>query len=396
MKNVRNVSWMFFVVAGCVVSGALFAGAPKSKEASWSNQMRMLYGTLADVLTDVSSDKRFLDPANRSRIEREAAKLARLSHDLGKKNMTAPDGDPTLRIISGLLERESQRAATELKRNNRAYARSVLRSIPGYCIACHTRNSTGPEFSKLPIEPTDAGLSALEKGEFFAASRQFDRAQGEFKSVILDHRAMEASIWDWERAVRQSLAIAVRVKKDPVQAQEIVQAVLATENAPWSIREDAKTWKTSLQEWQNELPRQAVTEDGLYAEAVRLMARARETQKYPMDRGADILYLRVSSLIHDLLQTAPTGTHAAEAFLMAGLSYEVLDPLKTDKIHEIYYEACVRGAPHTTTAELCYRRYEDSVVFGFTGSAGVSVPADARQRLQELRDLSRTESNPRK
>lgn len=188
--------------------------------------------------------------------------------------MTAPDRDPTLPIIADMLGRETKRAALALKRGDWAYGRSILRSVPGYCIACHTRNSTGPQFSKVSFEPTSTGMSSLEKGEFFAASRQFDRAQDEFSKVIHDAQIVERQPFDWERAVR-------------------------------------------------------------------LMAKAREMQKYPVDRTADVLYLRTSAATHDLLQAAPVGPHLGEALLLAGLSYEILSPLKAEDLHEIFYEACV-------------------------------------------------------
>ena len=232
-------------------------------------------------------------------------------------------------------------------------------------------------------------MTAVERGEFFAASRQFDRAQNEFMRVIKDPKMAKPYRMDWERAVRYGLAIAVRVKQDPAQAEEIVDTLLSPSTAtPVSMREDAKVWKTSIQEWKEEQPRRANTEEGLHAEALRLMSRAREVQKYPMDRTADIDYLRASAAAHDLLQTAPQGVHVGDGLLLAGLSYEILSPLRGEDLHDVYYEACVRKVPHTATAELCYRRYEQSVFMAFGGNSGYDVPEDTLVRLIELRLMS--------
>ena len=377
-------------------SRAQAAPSHPAATSQWSIKMKELFKTLAELLTDVSSDSRYRNSNFNVRIDREAQRLAALARDLNQKGVEAPDGDPTLQIIAGMLGRETKRAVTELKRGNRTYARTVLRSIPNYCIACHTRNSSGPQFSKLPFEPTSDSLTVFEKGEFFAASRQFERAQTEFKKVIEDQKSVDRNLWTWSRAVHESLAIAVRVKKDPTQAAEIIETLLRMPHAPSSLKEDARIWKVSIQEWQAELPHQAVTEEGLYTEAVKLMARAREIQKYPMDRTADIIYLRASSAAHDLLQQFPLGTHSNDALLLAGLSYEVLGPLKTENLHEMYYEACVRKTPHTLTAEICFRRYEESMVLGYTGSAGTDIPDDATQGLAELRSLSQPLNNIQK
>jgi len=395
----KHANQWILTAAGCAaVMGSLSlpinqvtadeATTVKSSGIRWSSKMQELYKTLADLLTDVSSTKRYFDPVNKTRIESEATHLSALGHDLAKMGGTPSDPDPTIQIVAGMLRRETKRAADELKRGNRAYARNILRSVPNYCIACHTRNSTGPQFDRLPFEPTSKSLSTEERGEFFAASRQFDRAQGEFLKMIQDPQPTNQNNWNWEKAVHNSLAIAIRVKNDPLQAQEIVDAVLKTPNAPSFMKEDAKAWKKSIAEWREEPAHQPMTEEGLYAETLRLMSKARDMQNYPMDRTADVYYLRASATVHDLLQAAPNGVHAEDALLLAGISYEVLSPLKVEDLHEIYYEACIRRAPHSPTSELCYRRLEADTVLDYTGSGGTDVPDEVHQRLSELRGLS--------
>ena len=143
-------------------------------------------------------------------------------------------------------------------------------------------------------------------------------------------------------------------------------------------------------DWKNEIPRQAITEEGLYSEALRLTAEAHRLQKYPLDRSADVIYLRASAALHHLLQVAPEGRHAGEAFLLAGLCYEVLKPLNLEELHEIYYEACIKKVPHSATAELCYHRYEESIYMGFTGSGGTDIPQDVKEKLGKLENLAHT------
>lgn len=374
-------------------SAAATSMVPLPSEGVWDKKMRELYKTLASLLTDVTSDKRFKDPVNRRHIEGDASRLAALVHDLDQRSVRVPDADPTLRILVGMLGRETKRAVVELRRGNRDYARSILRTVPSYCIACHTRNPSGPQFTKLPFEPTQNSLTDLEQGEFFAASRQFDRAQDVFKKIILNVKQADVNHWDWSKAVHYALAIAVRVKKDPSQAIEIVQAVLDSPQAPLFMRENARSWKKSIVEWQTEPPHRANTEAGLRTEAMQLMARAREIQKYPMDRTADIVYLRASAAAHDLLQASGGGMYLGDALFLAGLSYEVLSPIQMEDLHDVYYEACIRQVPHTEMAELCYRRYEESMFSGYTGSLGTEIPGDIRKKSRELQRLAQPIAN---
>jgi len=386
----RNVWIVGAMVTGLMTLVPSVAGADaKPTHAQWSQKMQSLYKTLSDLMTDVTSSKRFNDPANNYRIEDEAEKIATLAHDLSRSGMVAPDADPSVQIIAGVMAQETRRAATELKKGNRAYARTILRSVPGYCIACHTRNQFGPRFDKLPIEPMGEKLMTdVEKGEFFAATRQFDRAEDEFIKVVESSSAVNTQPLDWAEAVHQGLATAVRVDRDPELAMKFVSAVLNSKDAPFFVKQDAKSWKASIDDWQKELPRLVRTEDGLHAELLRLMDKARNLQKYPADRSGDIDYFRASSLAHDLLQLDPNGKYADEAMLMAGLCYEVLSPIHIEDLHELYYEACVRRSPHTEVAEVCYRRFEQSTFFDYTGSAGMELPEDARAKLLELGGLA--------
>ena len=360
--------------------------SPKN-EAKWREKMQELYHSLVEITTDTSSEQRFNSPENRSRIEKNAKKLMDRAHELGQKGVS-PDADPTIQMIAGLFQDETKRAYLALKHGNRAYARGVLNQVGSYCIACHTRNPSGPSFTSLPLEPTSKTLSVLEQGRFYAATRQYDRAFDAFLKVVDDSAAPVQRPLEWEQAIRSGLSIAVRVKKDPDQAQSLVERVIGAKKAPFFLRQDALKWKESIAAWREEIPRRALTEEGLYVEAMQLIAQARELQKYPMDHAADVLYLRATAVLHELMQKAPQGRHVQDALFMAGVCYDVLRPLNLDDLHEIYYEACIKKVPHSPTAEVCYRRYEQSTYEGYTGSSGTHIPGEVREKLDQLEKLA--------
>jgi len=417
MKVMNNRYWMF--VFGLLVLFAILEGKSKvfaeatapspadskgnsedSKKAQrsqqwshqWSQKMQELYKTLVEITTDTSSDQRFNAPENKSRIEKNVKKLADRAHEMSTKGIS-PDADPTIKMLSGLFQEETKQAYWALKSGNRSYARGILNQVSSYCIACHTRNDSGPSFSSLPFEPAAKNLTSIEQGRFYAATRQYDKALDVFQKVVDDAAAPIERPLEWEQAVRLGLAVSIRVKKDPDQARALVERVIGSKKAPFFLKQDALKWKESILKWKEEIPRRALTEEGLHMEAIQLVAQAREFQKYPMDHAADVLYLRASAVIHELLQKFPDGRYAQDGLLMAGMCYDVLRPLSLDAIHEIYYEACIKKAPHTPTAELCYRRYEQSTYEGYTGSAGTFLPDDMRQKLQRLESLAHPEGS---
>lgn len=387
MNKTLSLTVVILAFVSSSISYAETRQDPKKKPEAWTQRMRALNKVLSELLPDITSDARFNDPGRRKRIEKNATELAGFAHDM--KGPTPPDADPSIALIADLFDSEAQRAARELKRGNRAYARSILRTVPGFCIGCHTR-TIGPESSSaaFQIMPKEPFASKLDEAEFFVATRRFDAALDDFERIIGDPAAAQGRQLEWERAVRHALAVSVRVKRDPVRARSIVERVIAAPNAPQFLKEDAVKWLDSVKDWQAEPTRQAVTEEGLYAEAARLAAKAREMQKYPADRAADIVYFRLSATVHDLLRQYPQGSHAAEGLMLLGVSYEALRDLDLWTLHELYYAGCIQKAPHTATAQICYRLYEQSVYAGYSGSGGLSLPQDAKGQLDRLKALA--------
>lgn len=379
------------LISALVLGLATLAPAPvPGASAKWSAAMRGMQQSLKALLVDLSSDERFNDPKRAAAIGSNVDRIAQAAHGLPKLLPQAGDADPTLAILAQEFSNEALQARAALKAGQRAYARGTLRALTGYCLACHTRSASADAASsaRAPLEAELRGLGSLERAQYLASTRQFDAALDELERLVADVGAAERQGLDWEEAVRLGLAISVRVKRDPARALRLAERVLATPHAPYFFKEQATQWKKSLQAWQAEGTPKAQTEEGYFTEAVKRLADARAAQKYPSDRSADVLYLRASAAVHDLLAHAPQGRHAAEALYMAGLCYEVLRDLNLWDQHELYYLACLLKAPHTDQGRECFKHYEQSVTYGYTGSGGTHLPTEVQKRLKELRRLA--------
>lgn len=368
-------------------------GAKAPAPKSWNEKMRGLSQVLQELLIDLSSDYRFNDPKRFKQIEKNAGKLAELAHSLKLKEAPAPDSDPTLRFIASEFAKEASLAHGSLKAGNRAYARSVLKSLTGYCVACHTRNGSGPSFWKTGENPALKSLDSVERGNFLASIRQFDEALVEYEKVVAEPGAPINEALNWERAIRAGLAVAVRVKADPDRALGLVEKVLAAPKGPSYLKQQAVQWKKSIEDWKKEFPVKAsenapLPEEVLFSEANRLMNEAKALQRYPADRSADVVYLRASGRLHELMSRFPKSKHSTEALYLSGLSYEVLQDLGLWDLHEFYYLACIIKEPHTPKARQCFNHYEQSVYLGYTGSAGSDIPGEVREKLDRLDLLS--------
>lgn len=363
---------------------ALFISSASAEEST----MKKLYKTLSEVLTNSSSAERFSDKSNRSQIEDQLKTLSSLAHTVNDKKFAGDKVDPTLTILSGYLSEETNSAYSAFKNGKYEYARGIVRSLPSTCIACHSRNNLGPQFEKLDLEPSDKLLKPIELAEFYAGTRQFDRAEKSFLSIIENAETASNDPYAWEHAIKQSLAIAIRVKKDIPLAKKIIDTALTQKKAAYTTRADLTQWKKSIDKWAKEPKVSVKTEKGLYNEGMRLISEAHQLQKFPVDHSADMLYLRASSVYYDLIQAAPNGKHVSEALMMQGICNEVLSPRGFEDLHRHYYDACIKKTPHSPIAMDCYRRFERSIIHGYTGSAGTAVPEDIKQKLLDLFSLA--------
>lgn len=194
------------------------------------------------------------------------------------------------------------------------------------------------------------GLKPREKAEFFTVLRDFDSALTQYEGVIKNSAADE--VFELEKAVRGGIAMAVRVKKDPARAREFVNLILKRKDLPFYIKEKVAPWEVDLKAWEKE-PKSTLTGIALLRRAKRLSEKAASVQASPVDRSADILYLRATADLHDYLgKLDGKGEKSADASYLLGVGYE------------------------------------ERVYFGYSGSSGTFVPADVRERLSQFEVLA--------
>lgn len=366
------------------------AGMSAVPKSEWNRGMEQLRSVLSRLLPDLFSDQRFNSPRNFKRIESNVKRLAQLAHDMqgvgNESFQMSADQDPSIALIAGLFKEETLLALSHLRAGHRAYARRVLKTIPNFCITCHTR-STGLDLSSVE-QQIPKTLNPLERAQFLEATREFDRALDEYEKILSDAAIGQTRPLEWEQAARFAIATAVRVKRAPERALTLVDQVLASPAASASFKNDAEKWKITLQEWKKEKSETAERRDDLFDEAKSMFKDAVKVQEYRADRSADILYLRVSAMLHDFLSRFPNDVKAGEAMLMLGMCYETLQDLQIWSLHDLYYETCVRKYPHTSVGYACYIRYEQSTFFGYTGSGGTLLPPEVEKHLLELRLLA--------
>jgi len=191
-----------------------------------------------------------------------------------------------------------------------------------------------------------------------------------------------------DKAIRYSLAISVKFKRDPKKSLQLVRLVLENEKAPFYLKQNAQSWKMAIEVWSKEKARSRQTAGDILATVRDLLRKADETTSSSMDKGGDIYYLRALSELHLLMTQQLPPQQIGETLYLTGVSYEAVKDLSIWTLHENYFESCIRTVPKTDWAKKCYKRLEESIYFGYTGSSGTNIPADVQMRLQSLQKLA--------
>lgn len=354
---------------------------------TFNGSMKDLQQVLTQLLPIAADPAQFNAPENKKLIDEDVNKLVLLSKNVTHSPAVALK-DPSVTFISKAFAQDLDKIDESLAAGKREFARYNLINVTGYCIECHTRTSTGPSFRSPGLEQTLKKLSGLERGEFLLATRQFDASLKEFSSFIDKRLEQKNDFFSLDKAVRYSLSVTVKYLKDPKKSLAIVEKIKKASGIPYYLKQNALGWEAAIQDWMKEKPSRNHSPEATLARVRDWIAKGQQMQVGMVDRGGDIYFLRALSDLHLLLGGKLKPAQMGEALYLTGLSYESVRDLSNYPLHENYYETCIRKDPHTSWSQKCYKRYEESVYFGYTGSSGVRLPEDEAKRLQDLRALA--------
>lgn len=350
-------------------------------------QMRELKQTLVDVLPMVVDPAQFSQEKNQKTIEEKVHRMRELSRNV-KHSAVKGQKDPSVDFISQAFSEDLARVEESLSLGKKDFARYNMLNVTAYCIECHTRTSTGPSFSSNEFEQTVKRLSGIERGEFLLATRQFDSALKEFSNVIDEKLKEKNDFFILDKAVRQSLAITVKYLKDPKKSLDVIDKLKNSQATPFYLKQNALGWEHAIKEWMKEKPSKDNSAKAILKRCQQWEQLAQQDPMGNLEQTGQIYYLRALSDLHLILATNLSNDDLGQALYLTGVGYEAMRDFSMWNLHEDYYESCIRKVPHSTWSEKCYKRYEESVYFGFTGSSGIRIPEDVAKRLSDLKSLA--------
>lgn len=361
--------------------------AGSDSAAEWSQDMQKMAKDVRQLIPYLYDREAFLDPKNHDQIGSELKNFSEHVHKITPQMGQRVFGDdPMVSFSLSSLEGDLKRSYQAFELNQLEYSRAVAKSSLNHCFRCHSVASTGAA-AKWDLKGiSQLTLSPIEKADVLVATRKYGEALKHMEQYLSSEDFLLNHPFDFEAILRRYLAVMIRAQGDPARALTEMDRVAASPHLPHYLLEQVQGWRVSLTQWMRENKKHSKRMSPL-RRAKHLIDRASQMQQFSQDHAGDVEYLRATVLLHDLLKQHLKAENEAEVFYLLGRAYEVLDELGSWNLHETYFESCVRKAPKTDWAKMCYSRFEASVLQGYTGSSGTHLPAYESDKLKALKDL---------
>ncbi|QQR79929.1 MAG: hypothetical protein IPJ69_11375 [Deltaproteobacteria bacterium] len=353
--------------------------------------MHRNYQALIELQPYVADPARFKARENYSEISTLIAQLAGIADVLPQMM----EDKPGMMIIGKVYADYLNDIQRGFKNGPTPYVRNKIRTATSFCFECHSTLATTKNYKSAEKKVQNWNLTPHQLADFYAATRQFDKAMKSYEFVLMASSSENLEgedVSDVARALKNALSLAIRVKRDPDQALKLLSLVSSREDLPAFFAAQIKQWKKDVLELKKEKKLSETADAKVWLDrALYLIARGKKMQTYEADHVADITYLHAINYIHEALKRENNSELRSQAYAMLGTAYAVLEDPLLWTLDTVYFEACVREVPHTALARQCFDHYAQEMYFGFSGSAGLELPPEDAAKLKELQNLAESE-----
>lgn len=292
-------------------------------------------------------------------------------------------GDQEGAQVSYALLRSRLRDAVELgERRNINLMRSSVIEAFSLCSSCHTQDKRMKRaFGVSRIRELDEYLA----GEFSFLTRDYESALVHFENYLEgESRTARRD----EQAIERVLVIAAEVFASPAKAGARLHA-LGQDHLEGPLARRAENWSRTL-------ARIGEEESSLQTPIGKPNANAltrfldREWPALQASLGWDeqeAYWIVIRGELNRFLSTGAAEEDVPALLYWLAVSDRALHYRFYNSLSRGYLEQCIEKHPRHPYAERCLAEYETLVVVSFSGSGGVHVPREVRDRVSALRRL---------
>ncbi len=295
------------------------------------------------------------------------------------------------KLTTNVMQEHIARLSETFNSGNKIYAHWMLGSLLQGCASCHAQLSSRvtPAYSLMP---KDFKGSLFEKAEVFFATRNFSEALKNYNAIIESYPKLGASeekvsADQLETALRKKLAIFLRIERDPATALVNLNADSANEKLPKNLRELIAAWTKNLQ--RKELLGLSKAEKHSFSKLEKL------SKTWLQEKGGDSLsnmnpdlapqILLLSGAWYEFLTSTSTPEQTASALYWLSISDRLLNMSYFFSMSDLYLRECIEAYPKSKIAKQCFKEFEKSIEFQYSGSRGLDIPAETKLLLNKLK-----------
>jgi hypothetical protein len=369
--------------AAALLGGCAGWTAGSTSDPTTGAAMVQIVAALRVALPLSLSAERFAAPENQPAIASSLAALRAGAHELETHGRSQ---DASFAYLSRSLARDAEEIKRRFDDGRLDETRFLLGALVEDCVGCHSRlpSQGDSDLGRSLFEAASAsGLTPLEQARFEVASRQFEAALSRYEALLVSPEESPTEL-DLEGALADYLTLAIRVSEDLPRARAGLVAFGARADLPSYLATLVARWIAACDEL-----RGTIGAEARLAEAERVLEEGDVLSRYGRDRAGLVHQLVASGLLLRFVDAHPEPTpESAHAYFLLGVT-----ELRSGRSWwlaeaEGYLEAAIRTAPGSDWAKRAYVLLEEQTLASYSGSAGVHVPPEVRQRLQELREIA--------
>ena len=291
-------------------------------------------------------------------------------------------GDLELHYLGSTLAATLRKVLQRYERAEFEPARFLLLRATDYCIACHSRlpaHKDAPQAVDFVNGTALVNLTFEQRARLQMATRRFGDALASLETLFGASGVHPSQL---PGALVDYLIISIRVRRDFDRALDTLHRFTQRSDLWIDLRADVRHWLDALREF-----RSTPLDPPTLALGIELIERATDGRRYTADRRSLVHYVLASSVLHRFVESQPQRDELAHAYYLLGLSEYRIGGNFWIPQGELFLEWAIRLAPASPVAADAYALLEEEILAGYTGSSGLHLPEDERQRLQGLRAL---------
>ncbi len=345
---------------------------PEMLDAFAASQKLFPYVWNPPAFADQRSHREILELLNR--LETDFHKV----EEVGKPQPSDPGFTVTLKIQQDMLADIRKRFAEGKK----DYANWQLRALSGNCVACHTRSNVTNNFlGAAPVAASSSVEDQLAAIDFQLATRQFDSAAEEYLRLARTLASSPSGSADTMLPLKQWLVIQVRVKGEGNNAASQLRDFISHAR----VHEDQHR---ILTQWVHDLSVPDTKPVGNSLATAKALLGTAEEQTLEHNEASLVRTLRATTLLHQLLDSTTDDSSRRQAEYLLALAYTRIPIRSFEVFQEPYLEHAIRGNPGSAEAQKAFALYRTRVEEDSTGSSGLNLDVEAKEKLQELKTIA--------